>query len=96
MRFRPLNDNLVVKRLEAPSQLPSGLYVPDNAKEKPKEGEVLAVGPGAKRENGTLQPVDVKVGDLVLFSAYAGTEMKVDDEEYLLLKEVDILAVREK
>lgn len=94
MRIQPLGDRLVVKVAEvAEEKTKSGLYVPDTAKEKPQEGEVLAVGPGARDEKGERIPMDVKVGDRVIFSKYSGTEVKVDGEEYLILSENNILAI---
>lgn len=93
MKVQPLGDRLVVKVLEViEEKTKSGLYVPDTAKEKPQEAEVLAVGPGALNDKGERVPVDVKVGDKVIFSKYAGTEVKFDGEEYLILSERDILA----
>ena len=94
MRIQPLSDRMVVKVAEAKEEkTKSGLYVPDTAKEKPQEGEVLAVGPGARNEDGERIAMDVKVGDKVIFSKYAGTEIKVDGDEYLVLSERDILAI---
>ncbi|HOQ09203.1 MAG TPA: co-chaperone GroES [Syntrophomonadaceae bacterium] len=94
MRIQPLGDRLVVKVAEiAEEKTKSGLYVPDTAKEKPQEGEVLAVGPGARDEKGERIPMDVKVGDRVIFSKYSGTEVKVDGEEYLILSESNVLAI---
>lgn len=93
VKVQPLGDRLVVKVLEViEEKTKSGLYVPDTAKEKPQEAEVLAVGPGALNDKGERVPVDVKVGDKVIFSKYAGTEVKFDGEEYLILSERDILA----
>jgi len=94
LRIQPLGDRLVVKVAEiAEEKTKSGLYVPDTAKEKPQEGEVLAVGPGARDEKGERIPMDVKVGDRVIFSKYSGTEVKVDGEEYLILSESNVLAI---
>ena len=93
MRIQPLSDKLVVKVMEVTEEkTKSGLYVPDTAKEKPQEGEVLAVGPGAMNDQGERLPMTVAVGDRVIFSKYAGTEIKLDGEEYLIMAERDILA----
>lgn len=93
MRIQPLSDRLVVKVMEVTEEkTKSGLYVPDTAKEKPQEGEVLAVGPGAMNDQGERLPMTVAVGDRVIFSKYAGTEIKLDGEEYLIMAERDILA----
>ena len=94
--IKPLEDKLVLKAAEAETKTASGLVIPDSAKEKPQEGEVLAVGPGRVSDNGTRQPVDVKVGDRVLYSKYGGTEVKYDGEDYLILSAHDVLAVLEK
>jgi chaperonin GroES len=91
--IRPLNDRIIVKRLEDQEQMRGGLYIPDTAKEKPQEGEVLAVGNGKLLENGTRIAIDLKVGDRVLFGKYAGTEVKLDGEELLILREDDVLGV---
>jgi len=91
--IRPLNDRIIVKRLEEQEQMRGGLYIPDTAKEKPQEGEVLAVGNGKLLENGTRIAIDLKVGDRVLFGKYAGTEVKLDGEELLILREDDVLGV---
>ncbi len=93
--IRPLNDRIIVKRLEEQEQMRGGLYIPDTAKEKPQEGEVLAVGNGKLLENGTRISIDLKVGDRVLFGKYAGTEVKLDGEELLILREDDVLGVVE-
>jgi chaperonin GroES len=93
--IRPLNDRIIVKRFEDNEQMRGGLYIPDTAKEKPQEGEVIAAGQGKLLENGTRVPVDVKAGDRVLFGKYSGTEVKLDGEEYLILREDDILGVVE-
>jgi chaperonin GroES len=93
--IRPLNDRIIVKRFEDNEQMRGGLYIPDTAKEKPQEGEVVAVGQGKLLENGTRVPMDVKAGDRVLFGKYSGTEVKLDGEEYLILREDDILGVVE-
>lgn len=94
MKIQPLGDRIVIKVVEVKEEkTKSGLYVPDTAKEKPQEGEVLAVGPGARNDKGERMPIDINVGDKVIFSKYAGTEVKIDGEEYLILSERDILAV---
>ncbi len=93
MNLKPLADRVVVKVLEAEEKTASGIVLPDKAKEKPQEGEVKAVGTGKVLENGTKQEMEVKVGDKVIFSRYAGTEVKVDGEEYLILRQDDILAL---
>jgi chaperonin GroES len=93
MKFRPLHDRVVVKRVEAESKTASGIIIPDNAKEKPSEGEVVAVGPGGRDEAGKLIPIDVKAGDRVLFGKWSGTEVKIDGVEYLIMKESDIMGV---
>jgi chaperonin GroES len=96
MKLRPLNDKLVVKTLEAEETVKGGLIIPDNAKEKPQQAEVIAVGPGKLKDNGTRVAPDIKVGDKVLYSKYSGSEFKVDGQELLVLDEGDILAVVEK
>jgi chaperonin GroES len=93
--FRPLHDRVLVRRVEAAERTPGGIIIPDTAKEKPAEGEVLAVGPGARDETGRIVPLDVKPGDRVLFGKWAGTEVLIDGEERLILKEADILGVIE-
>ena len=93
MKFRPLHDRVVVKRVEAESKTASGIIIPDNAKEKPSEGEIVAVGPGGRDEAGKLIPIDVKTGDRVLFGKWSGTEVKLDGVEYLIRKESDIMGV---
>ena len=93
MKFRPLHDRVVVKRVEAESKTASGIIIPDNAKEKPSEGEVVAVGPGGRDEAGKLVPIDVTTGDRVLFGKWSGTEVKLDGIEYLIMKESDIMGV---
>ena len=93
--IRPLNDRIIVKRVEEQEQMRGGLYIPDTAKEKPQEGEVLAVGNGKLLENGTRISIDLKPGDRVLFGKYAGTEIKLDGEELLILREDDVLGVVE-
>jgi chaperonin GroES len=93
--IRPLNDRIIVKRMEEQEQMRGGLYIPDTAKEKPQEGEVLAVGNGKLLDNGTRTTIDLKPGDRVLFGKYAGTEIKLDGEELLILREDDVLGVVE-
>jgi len=93
MEFRPLHDRVVVKRIEAESKTASGIIIPDNAKEKPSEGEVFAVGPGGRDEAGKLVPIDLTIGDRVLFGKWSGTEVKLDGVEYLIMKESDIMGV---
>jgi len=93
--IRPLNDRIIVKRMEEQEQMRGGLYIPDTAKEKPQEGEVLAVGNGKLLDNGTRTKIDLKPGDRVLFGKYAGTEVKLDGEELLILREDDVLGVIE-
>ena len=95
MRFRPLHDRVVVKRIEEEQKTKGGIIIPDTAKEKPMQGEVLAVGPGARNERGELVVPDVKPGDRVLFGKWSGTEVKIDDEELLIMKESDIMGVIE-
>ena len=96
MKIRPLQDRVIVKRVEEEAKTKGGIIIPDSAKEKPAEGKVIAVGKGKIGEDGKLQPLDVKVGDRILFSKYAGTEVKVDGEENLIMREDDILGVIEK
>jgi chaperonin GroES len=91
--FRPLHDRILVKRIEAEEKTPGGIIIPDTAKEKPIEGEVLAVGPGARDESGTVQPLDVKVGDRVLFGKWSGTEVIIEGEDRLIMKETDVFGV---
>jgi chaperonin GroES len=91
--IRPLYDRLIVKRATAETKTASGIIIPDTAKEKPQEGEVIAVGKGKLKEDGTLIPMDVKKGDRILFGKYAGTEIKIDGEEYLMMKEDDVLGI---
>ena len=94
MNLQPLGDRVIVKPLsEEDSKTPSGIYIPDTAKEKPQEGEVVAVGPGAKNENGKVAPMDVKIGDIVLFGKWSGTEVKIDGKEYSIMKESDIMGI---
>src|SRR3974390_461673 len=93
MKFRPLHDPVVVKRIEAQEKSAGGIIVPDTAKEEPQQGEVIAVGPRGRDESGKLIPMDVKAGDRVLFGKYSGTEVKIDGDEYLIMKESDIMGV---
>jgi chaperonin GroES len=93
MKFRPLHDRVVVKRIEAEEKTAAGIIIPDTAKEKPQQGEVIAVGPGGRDETGKLIPIDVKAGDRVLFGKWSGTEVKLDGVEYLIMKESDIMGV---
>lgn len=93
MNLQPLADRIVVKALAQEEKTKSGIVLPDTAKEKPQEGEVLAVGPGKMADDGSRMPMEVKVGDKVIYSKYAGTEVKIDGEEYLVLKETDVLAI---
>src|SRR5262245_33642000 len=95
MHFRPLHDRVVVRRIEDDERTPGGIIIPDTAKEKPQQGEVIAAGPGARDENGQIQPLDVKAGDRILFGKWSGTEVKIDSEELLIMKESDILGVLE-
>jgi chaperonin GroES len=95
MKIRPLHDRVVVKRLEEEKLSPGGIVIPDSAKEKPIKGEIIAVGGGKALDNGQVRPLDVKVGDKVLFGKYAGTEVKIDGDEYLMLREDDIMGVFE-
>jgi chaperonin GroES len=93
MKFRPLHDRVVVERIDAEDKTAGGIIIPDTAKEKPQTGEVVAVGPGGRDENGKLIPIDVKAGDKVLFGKWSGTEVKLDGVEYLIMKESDIMGV---
>ncbi len=95
MKFRPLHDRVVVRRLEEEEKTPGGIIIPDTAKEKPMQGEVVAVGSGARAEDGTITPPDVKAGDRILFGKWSGTEVKIDGEELLIMKESDIMGVLE-
>jgi chaperonin GroES len=92
-KFRPLHDRVVVRRIQADEKTKGGIIIPDTAKEKPQEGEVIAVGPGGRDESGKLIPIDVKAGDRVLFGKWSGTEVKLDGEELLIMKESDIMGV---
>jgi chaperonin GroES len=93
MGFRPLHDRVLVRRVEAEEKTLGGIIIPDTAKEKPMEGEVVAVGPGARGEDGTVQPLDVKAGDRVLFGKWSGTEVKLDGEDLIIMKESDLMGI---
>lgn len=95
MKVRPLHDRLLIKRIEEKETVKGGIIIPDTAKEKPQEGEVIAVGGGKKNEEGKVVPLDVKAGDRILFGKYSGTEIKIDDQEYLILREDEVLGVIE-
>jgi chaperonin GroES len=95
MKFRPLQDRVLVRRIEQDEKTAGGIIIPDTAKEKPMEGEVISVGPGARGEDGKLHPLDVKAGDRILFGKYSGTEVKLNGEEHLILREEDILGIIE-
>ncbi len=95
MGFRPLHDRVVIRRVEAEEKTAGGIIIPDTAKEKPMEGEVVAAGPGARGEDGKLQPLDVKAGDRVLFGKWSGTEVKLDGEDLIIMKESDIMGIIE-
>lgn len=96
MTFRPLHDRIVVKRITADEKTAGGIIIPDTAQEKPQQGEVIAVGPGARNERGEIVALDVKVGDTVLFGKWSGTEVKIDGQELLIMKESDVMGVLEK
>ena len=96
MKFRPLGDRVLVKRVEEEERTKGGIIIPDTAKEKPQEGEVVAVGPGARDDNGKIQPLDVKAGDRILFGKWSGTEVKDDGQDLLIMKESDVLGVVER
>ena len=96
MGFRPLHDRVVIRRVEAEEKTTGGIIIPDTAKEKPMEGEVVAVGPGARGEDGKIQPLDVKAGERVLFGKWSGTEVKLDGEDLIIMKESDIMGVIEQ
>ena len=95
MKFRPLHDRVVVRRIEAEAKTKGGIIIPDTVKEKPQEGEVIAVGPGARDESGKLVPLDLKAGDIVLFGKWSGSEVKIDGQELLIMKESDVMGVIE-
>ena len=96
MKFRPLHDRIVIKRIEAEAKSAGGIIIPDTVKEKPQQGEVIAVGPGGRDEAGKLIPIDIKAGDRVLFGKWSGTEVKIDGEELLIMKESDVMGVLDK
>ena len=96
MKFRPLHDRVVVRRIDAEEKTRGGIIIPDTAKEKPQEGEVVSVGPGARDENGVLRSLDLKAGDRVLFGKWSGTEVRIDGEDLLIMKESDIMGVVEE
>ena len=96
MKFRPLHDRVVVERIEADAKSSGGIIIPDTVKEKPSQGEIIAVGPGGRDESGKLIPIDLKVGDRVLFGKWSGTEVKLDGVDYLIMKESDIMGVLEE
>ncbi len=93
MKFRPLHDRVLVESLDSEEKTAGGIIIPDTAKEKPQEGKVIAVGPGSKSEDGKITPMDVKVGDHILFGKWSGTEVKIDGKEYSIMKETDIMGV---
>ena len=93
MKFRPLHDRVVVRRIEADTKTTGGIIIPDTAKEKPMEGEVVSVGPGARNDKGELVPMDVKAGDRILFGKWSGTEVKIDGQDLLIMKESDVMGV---
>ena len=95
MKFRPLHDRVVVRRIEAETKTKGGIIIPDTVKEKPQEGEIVAVGPGARDENGKLVPTELKPGERILFGKWSGTEVKIDGEELLIMKETDVMGVIE-
>ena len=93
MKFRPLHDRVLVESLDSEEKTSGGIIIPDTAKEKPQEGKVIAVGPGSKSEDGKITPMDVKIGDIVLFGKWSGTEVKIDGKEYSIMKESDIMGI---
>jgi chaperonin GroES len=95
MRFRPLHDRIVVQRISADEKTAGGIIIPDTAQEKPQQGEVISVGPGARNEKGEIVPLDVKVGDTVLFGKWSGTEVKIDGQDLLIMKESDVMGILE-
>ncbi len=95
MKFRPLHDRVVVRRVESEEKTAGGIIIPDTAKEKPQEGQIIAVGPGGRDESGKLIPLDVKVGDRILFGKWSGTEIKIDGEDLLIMKESDVMGIVE-
>jgi chaperonin GroES len=96
MKFRPLHDRVVVERIDPEAKSAGGIIIPDTAKEKPSQGEIIAVGPGGRDESGMLIPIDLKVGDRVLFGKWSGTEVKIDGVDYLIMKESDVMGVIEE
>ena len=96
MKFRPLHDRVVIRRAEGDMKSKGGIIIPDTAKEKPQEGEVIAAGPGSRDESGKLIPLDVKAGDIILFGKWSGTEVKIDGEDLLIMKETDIMGIIEE
>jgi len=96
MKFRPLHDRVLIEILDSEEKTSGGIIIPDTAKEKPQEGEVVAVGPGARTEDGNITPMDVKVGDIVLFGKWSGTEVKIDSKEYSIMKESDIMGISKR
>jgi len=96
MKFRPLHDRVVVRRIEAEEKTKGGIIIPDTAKEKPQEGEIIAAGPGARDENGKVNPLDVKAGDRILFGKWSGTEVRIDGQDLLIMKESDIMGIVEE
>ena len=96
MKFRPLHDRVLIKVLDSEEKTSGGIIIPDTAKEKPQEGEVVAVGPGAKNDEGKITPMDVKIGDVVLFGKWSGTEVKIDGKEYSIMKESDIMGISKR
>ncbi len=96
MKFKPLKDRILVKYSEEPEKSAGGLYIPDTAKEKPQKGEVIAAGPGKVTDDGKLQKMEIKVGDVVLFEKYSGSKINIDDVEYLIIREDDVLGIIEK
>ena len=96
MKFRPLHDRVVARRIDAEEKSAGGIIIPDTAKEKPSQGEIIAVGPGGRDDHGKLIPIDLKAGDIVLFGKWSGTEVKIDGVEYLIMKESDIMGVLEQ
>ena len=93
MKFRPLHDRVLIKVLDSEEKTAGGIIIPDTAKEKPQEGEVVAIGPGIKNDQGKLSPLDVKLGDIVLFGKWSGTDVKIDGKEYSIMKEADIMGI---
>src|SRR5580704_1928845 len=96
MKFRPLHDRVVIERVDAEAKTAGGIIIPDTAQEKPQEGKVIAVGPGGRDENGKLIPIELKVGDRILFGKWSGTEVKIDGIDYLIMKESDVMGVLEE